>query len=155
MLKNFNEEMYEEDMRYICKLKSFITKLTNKNTTLEKQLTEREILIDEMAKEINERDIKNHKLERENSRYKESFRLIDLNESVCIKYKAKYNKARTASKQNRQAIRELLQDIDNFEFVTQDGKKFRDGDIKTFVEVLEGKCEMFSEDQCKILLDKQ
>lgn len=154
MSKSFNEEMHEEDMRYICKLKSFITKLTNKNTILEKQITEREILIDEMAKEINERDIKNHKLERENERYRELNKLIELNEEVCKKYKAKYNKARTITKQNRQAIRELLQDIDNYEFLNQEGKKFRDGDIKSFVEVLDGRCEMFNEEQCKLLLNQ-
>lgn len=154
MSKNFYEEIHEEDMRYICKLKSFITKLTNKNTNLEKQVTEREMLIDEMAKEINERDIKNHKLERENERYRELIKLIELNEEVCKKYKAKYNKARTITKQNRQAVRELLQDIDNYEFLNQHGKKFRDGDIKAFVEDLDGRCEMFNEEQCKLLLNQ-
>lgn len=107
-----------------------------------------------MAKEINERDIKNHKLERENERYRELNKLIELNEEVCNKYKAKYNKARTITKQNRQAIRELLQDIDNYEFLNQDGKKFRDGDIKAFVEVLDGRCEMFNEEQCNLLLNQ-
>lgn len=154
MSKSFNEEMHEEDMRYICKLKSFITKLTNENTTLEKQITEREILIDEMAKEINERDIKNHKLERENERYRELNKLIELNEEVCKKYKSKYNKARTITKQNRQAVRELLQNIDTYGFLKQNGKKFRDGDIKNFVEDLDGRCEMFNEEQCNLLLNQ-
>lgn len=67
---------------------------------------------------------------------------------------AMFNTAKSRKQQNRQVVRELLQAIDTYGLKTKDDEKFKKGAIDNFVENLKGQCKMFTEEQCRILLNR-
>lgn len=153
IIMDLTKELQNKD-KEVTNLKILVNKISARKANLEKQITEREILIDEIAKEINERDIKNHKLERENERYREYYKVIALNEDVYNKYMAMFNTAKSRKQQNRQVVRELQQAIDTWGLKTEDGDDFKKGALDNFVGHLKGQCKMFTEEQCMILLNR-
>lgn len=161
MSKNIGEMTFNEIKELVVNLESKEIELTNENTNLIEQCVEKDILIDEAIEELYNRETENHKLtveihklERENERYREYYKVIALNEDVYNKYMAMFNTAKSRKQQNRQAVRELLQAIDTYGLKTKDDEKFKKGAIDNFVENLKGQCKMFTEEQCRILLNR-
>lgn len=93
-----------------------------------------------------------YKLEAKNVYLQESLSLINLNEKVYDKYMAMFNRERSMKAQQTLAVGEIRQNVLKNHMKRDNGNNFDLGDIRAFIKSAQGKMNLFSEEQCKILL---